>query len=256
VTAVLERPAPAGLTCSAAQLDGYLAVVAVQPPRQRASWEAARACLERLHDADAVDPLLDVVRRAARAPIEVPNDLVNLEQNDELLEDPRRQGVNLRLPPGIPLPRELREAGGGWSVRDEVAGCLARMGGSVDARLVARLADPEPDVRAAAAIGLAHHGPTAVARLVERAASPHAGTRQAVAAALAIVVANGDLGADGSFRLVARLARDVEPGVRREAVRALPLFKGAPARAEMRRALLDPDLDVRLAAQLAAGGGP
>jgi hypothetical protein len=256
VTAVLERPAPAGLTCSASQLDGYLAVVAVQPPRQRAAWEAARACLERLHDANAVDPLLDVVRRAARAPREVPNDLVNLEQDEELLEDPRRQGVNLALPPGIPLPRELREAGASWSVRDEVAGCLARMGGAADARLLARLADGEADVRAAAAIGLAHHGPTAAVRLIERAASPDTAVRQAVAAALPIVVVNSGLGAEEAFNLVARLVRDVEPRVRRDAVRALPLLKGAPARGLMRRALLDPDLDVRLAAQLAAGGGP
>jgi HEAT repeat protein len=56
--------------------------------------------------------------------------------------------------------------------------------------------------------------------------------------------------------LVRRLVRDAEPRVRREAVRALPLLDGTPARGEMRRALLDPDLDVRMAAQLAAGGGP
>jgi WD40 repeat protein/serine/threonine protein kinase len=256
VTAVLERPAPAGLTCSASQFDGYLAVAAVQPPRQRVAWEAARACLERLHDGRAVDPLLEVVRRAARAPLEAPNDLVNLEQDDEFLEDPRRQGVNLRLPPGVPLPRELREAGAGWSVRDEVAGCLARMGGAIDARLLPRLADPEPDVRVAAALGLAHHGPTSVVHLIERAASPDAAVRQAVAAALPVVIVTGGLGADEAFALVRGLMHDAEPRVRREAVRALPLLKGAPARSLMRRALLDPDLDVRLAAQLAAGGGP
>jgi HEAT repeat protein len=256
VTAVLERPAPAGLTCSASQLAGYLAVAAVQPPRQRVAWEAARACLERLHDGRAVDPLLEVVRRAARAPLEAPNDLVNLEQDDEFLEDPRRQGVNLRLPPGVPLPRELREAGAGWSVRDEVAGCLARMGGAIDARLLPRLADPEPDVRVTAALSLAHHGPTSVARLIERAESPDAAVRQAVAAALPVVIVTGGLGADEAFALVRGLMHDAEPRVRREAVRALPLLKGAPARSLMRRALLDPDLDVRLAAQLAAGGGP
>jgi WD40 repeat protein/serine/threonine protein kinase len=256
VTAVLERSAPAGLTCSASQFDGYLEVVAVQPPRQPAAWEAARACLERAHDPRAVDPLLDVIRRAARAPLQPASDLVNLEQDEELLEDPRRQGVNLRLPPGIPLPRELRDAGAGWSVRDEVIGCLARMGSAIDARLLARLTDPEPDVRCAAAVALAHHGPTAVARLIDRAASPDPAVRQAVAAALPVVVVNGGLGAEPAFNLVAALARDGEARVRREAVRALPLLKGAPARGMMRRALLDPDLDVRLAAQLAAGGGP
>jgi WD40 repeat protein/serine/threonine protein kinase len=255
-TAVLQRPAPAGLTCSSAQLDGYLAVAAVQPPRQRAAWEAARACLERLRDGSTVDPLLDVVRQAARAPREAPNDLVNLEQDDEFLEDPRREGVALRLPPGLPLPRELREAGGGWSVRDEVAGCLARMGATIDARLLARLADPEPDVRAAAALAMAHHGPTSVARLIERSANPDAAVRQAVATALPAIVVNGGLDAREGFELVRRLVRDAEPRVRREAVRALPLLDGTPARGEMRRALLDPDLDVRMAAQLAAGGGP
>jgi HEAT repeat protein len=130
------------------------------------------------------------------------------------------------------------------------------MGSAIDARLLARLTDPEPDVRCAAAVALAHHGPTAVARLIDRAASPDPAVRQAVAAALPVVVVNGGLGAEPAFNLVAALARDGEARVRREAVRALPLLKGAPARGMMRRALLDPDLDVRLAAQLAAGGGP
>ena len=256
IEAVLGRPAPAGLTCAATRLDADLAVAGRQPPRQRESWEAARACVERARDERAVDPLLDAVRRAAREPAGAVNDLVNLEQDDEFLEDPHRQGVNLRLPPGVPLPRELREAGAGWSVRDEVAGSLARMGGAIDARLFARLADPEPDVRAAAALGLAHHGAASATRLLERATSPNPSVRHAVAAALPVAIVNAGLGADEAFALVRGLAHDLDSRVRREAVRALPLLKGAPARAEQRRALLDPDLDVRMAAQLAAGGGP
>jgi HEAT repeat protein len=153
---------------------------------------------------------------------------------------------------------------------------------ALDRGLPARLADPDPTVRALAASALASQsevaqtqliaaldGPDAAARVValdgagalpdgaERAARLAGDPDEAVRARAGWTLAS--LRSSLAGAILERLAADERPGVRAEALRALASLGDARAAALAERALADPSLAVRLSALAAlarAGGDP
>lgn len=138
------------------------------------------------------------------------------------------------------------------SVRLEIAGSLAGMGGVAAPVLAQFIRDPDPGVRTLAIEGLGQTGGAdeiaILADAVEKDAGKNTQVRGAVAEAL------GAIGDEQGLDLLSQLAGDPEPYVRQRAALALGRIGGAKAKAELEKLLKDSVARVRQAAQMALQG--
>ena len=233
----------------------------------RGNRQAAIMSLAKLHDPRMVDTLLDamkdgdeIIREHAGEGLlkyqdpRVPNALEDLllhDKNDFVKSRVTSELSRIRDPRFV-KPVMLYMAG--CDPRNMMSGFgmslnyLQRTGAAGMQIFIDDLRDPDPAVRAAAAVALhAFPDARAVPGLIKLLNVPQAETRYQAAATLGLLV---DMRA---FTPLLRCMKDTEAAVRTEAIRAMGKYGALRVLADLRSAMRDPDADVRLAAVTAIG---
>ncbi|HSO22138.1 MAG TPA: protein kinase [Chondromyces sp.] len=129
---------------------------------------------------------------------------------------------------------------------EDLVSVLARIAPAAEPQLEAALGDRSERVRHVASLALFSSGrPSAIEGLLAALRGEELRRAEAASYVLTELVAAGAIDEASAFETVSRLCRSIDPGIRRNAVRALVLFEPTgPARAQLDEALSDGDPDV------------
>jgi WD40 repeat protein len=150
-----------------------------------------------------------------------------------------------------PILRRARTALHPYRLED-LLGVLVRIGADGDPRLQAALTDKSETARHLAALTLVHGGdPGGIGALRAALAGDELKGVEAASFVLTELICVGAIDDESAFETVRQMCRNIDPRVRRNAVRALVLFENkGPVRGELKDALDDNDPEVAAAAEM------
>jgi WD40 repeat protein/serine/threonine protein kinase len=135
---------------------------------------------------------------------------------------------------------------------EDLLSIMVRVGGGEDPRVVAALDDHSETTRHFAALSIVHGGDSdGLQGLLEALESEQGRKVEGASYVLTELIVFGAIGEDVAFEKVRALCRNIDPRVRRNAVRAMVLFERRGAARELMQEILeDSDPEVREAAEL------